>query len=194
METEIEVKFTSVNHDEMRKRLKKLGAKLVQPMRLMKRVTIDDESMKKRDAFVRVRDQGDKVTITYKQFDSLSLEGAKEIEVVVDDFDKAVALLSAAGLSHNSFQESKRETWQLDGADIELDEWPWLDPYIEIEGPDEKTVKDIASKLGLKWEKAVFGDVMAAYRVQYPHLGENDTVGNIPKVKFGDPLPAKFKA
>jgi len=194
METEIEVKFTSVNHNEMRKRLKKLGAKLVQPMRLMKRVTIDDESMKKRDAFVRVRDQGDKVTITYKQFDSLSLEGAKEIEVVVDDFDKAVALLSAAGLSHNSFQESKRETWQLDGADIELDEWPWLDPYIEIEGPDEKTVKDIASKLGLKWEKAVFGDVMAAYRVQYPHLGENDTVGNIPKVKFGDPLPAKFKA
>lgn len=51
-----------------------------------------------------------------------------------------------------------------------------------------------AIKLGLGWDNAVFGDVMAAYRVQYPHLTMKDTVGNLPEVKFGDPLPDLLKA
>lgn len=189
MKTEVEAKFTSVDHDSMRKKLGEMNAALTHPMRLMKRVTIDSPYMKSKDAFLRIRDQGDKTTITYKQFDELSLSGAKEIEIVVDDFEHAVALLAAAGLEHGSFQESKRETWKLDGVTIELDEWPWLDPYVEIEGLDEKSVKDVANTLGFDWDKAVFGDVMAAYRVQYPHLGPKDTVGNLPEVKFGAELP-----
>jgi len=193
MDTEIEAKFTDVNHDEMRSELKQLGAKLLQPMRLMKRVIIENDSMKSKDAFIRVRDQGDKVTVTYKQFDELSLTGAKEIEIVVDDFDKTISLLEATRLAPSSFQESKRETWELDDATIELDEWPWLNPYIEIEGPNEKAVRSVADKLGFNWKTAVFGDVMAAYRVQYPHLGPQDTVGNLPEVKFNDELPEMFK-
>ncbi|MNT39515.1 hypothetical protein D3C72_1757670 [compost metagenome] len=51
----------------------------------------------------------------------------------------------------------------------------------------------IATQLGLNWSDAVFGDVMAAYRVQYPHLGLNDTVGNISEVRFDDPLPELLK-
>jgi len=30
---------------------------------------------------------------------------------------------------------------------------------------------------------------MAAYKIQYPHLGIRDTVGNIAEVRFNDPLP-----
>lgn len=33
------------------------------------------------------------------------------------------------------------------------------------------------------------GDIIAAYRLQYPHLGEHDTVATMLEVKFGDPLP-----
>jgi hypothetical protein len=47
--------------------------------------------------------------------------------------------------------------------------------------------------LGFSWDKAVFGDVMAAYRAQYPHLTDKDTVGNIAEVKFGNPLPDLLK-
>ncbi len=193
METEIEVKFVAANHEKVRRRLTELGAKMVKPMRLMKRVTIDTADMKSKDAFVRIRDEGDKITVTYKQFDELSLHGAQEIEVEVSDFDKTIALFKAAGLPYGSFQESKRETWQLDQVVIELDEWPWLKPYIEIEGPDEKSVKETASRLDYDWKDAVFGDVMAAYRVQYPHLGENDTVGGLAEVKFNQPVPDIFK-
>ena len=162
-------------------------------MRLMKRVTIDSDFMKANNAFLRIRDEGDKVTITYKQFDDFSIDGAKEIETTVGNFDTAVKSVAAIGIPHRSYQETKRETWKLDNAEIVLDIWPWLNPYIEIEGLSESHVQEIASLLGFKWEDAVFGDVMEAYRVQYPHLGSKDTVGNIATVKFDQPLPNLLK-
>ena len=65
----------------------------------MRRVAIENDFMRTdKDAFLRVRDEGDKVTLTYKQFDSLSVDGAKEIEVEVSDYDKTVAILAQAGL------------------------------------------------------------------------------------------------
>lgn len=190
MKDEIEAKFVGVSIDMMREKLQSIGAVLVQPMREMKRVSIETPELKKKNAFVRIRDEGDKTTITYKQFDALSVDGAKEVEVTVNDFDMAVELFKHAGLAYRSLQESRRETWELGDAEIVIDEWPWLDPYIEIEGPSEATVKAIAAKLGFDWNDAVFGDVMAAYRVQYPHLGLHDTVGNLAHVRFGDPLPS----
>ena len=192
MKTEIEVKFLNIDFDEIREKLTNLGAILEEPMRTMRRYTFDNAYMKKgKDAFVRVRDEGKKVTVTYKQFDSLSLHGAKEIEIEVSDFDQTVALMQeiGAGEDAQSYQESRRETWRLDQAEIVLDEWPWLKPYIEIEGGTEETVRHTADLLGLSWDDAVFGDVMVAYRAQYPHLSTKNTVGAIAEVRFGDPLP-----
>lgn len=194
MKTEYEAKFLDIDIDAMRQRLGALGATLEKPMRLMRRVTIDTDDMKKKDAFLRVRDEGDRVTVTYKQFDSLSVDGAKEHEITVNDFDETVALLAAAGLLHGSFQESKRETWRLDTVEIVIDEWPWLHPYIEVESHSEAEVQNASERLGLHWGKAVFGDVMVAYRAQYPHLTEKDTVGNLAEVRFNDPLPTLLKS
>lgn len=189
MKTEHEAKFLNVSTAGIRLKLAAANANLEEPMRLMRRVTIDTPEMKAKDAFLRIRDQGDKTTITYKQFDALSVDGAKEYEVDVSDFNEAIALFAAAGLSHGSFQESKRETWTLDGAEVVIDEWPWLNPYIEVEGESEEHVRTVSKLLGLEWDDAVFGDVMVAYRHQYPNLGEHDAVGNLPEVRFGDPLP-----
>lgn len=194
MQSEIEAKFLSINFDEVRSKLKAAGGKLEKPMRLMRRVTIHNDFMRAgKDAFVRVRDEGDKTIITYKQFDELSVDGAKEIEIEVSDFDKAVELLAQAGLPYDSLQESRRETWTLDGCEVVLDEWPWLKPYIEIEGPSKAAVRQAAERLELDFTAAVFGDVMAAYRAEYPNLTANDTVGNLRQVKFGSPLPEIFK-
>lgn len=190
MKTEFEAKFVEVDIDEIRERLTEVGATLVVPMRLMRRVTIDTPTMKAKDAFLRVRDEGHRVTMTYKQFDSLSVDGAKEHEVIVSDFSETVQLLQAAGLPYQSFQESKRESWVLEDSEIVIDEWPWLRPYIEIESTSEARVQEVAALLGFSWEEAVFGDVMAAYRKQYPHLTEKDTVGNLDKVTFDEPLPS----
>lgn len=193
MKTEIEAKFLALDHELIRRELKDAGAVCEQPMRLMRRVTFDSPAMKQKGGWIRVRDEGHRVTMTYKQVDKLEVDGVQEIEVTVSDFDSMVAIMRESGLGGNSFQESRRETWRLDDAEIELDEWPWLQPFIELEGASEDALRGVASKLGLKWEDAKFGDVMVAYRVQYPHLTYDDTVGNLAEVRFDTPLPDLLK-
>lgn len=190
MKTEIEAKFVDIDIEDVRRRLHEIGAECVQPMRLMRRVAIDSEYMRTgKDSFLRVRDEGDKVTMTYKQFDELSLHGAKEIEVIVSDFEQTVALLTQVGLAPHTYQETKRETWRFQDTEIMIDEWPWLNAYVEIESDSGDQVQQIAERLGFSWETAVFGDVMAAYRIQYPHLDNKDTIGSVAEVKFDEPLP-----
>lgn len=196
MKTETEVKFLKQNHETIRATLSALGATCIQPMRLMKRAIIDFPDRRLQtgepNSFIRVRDEGDKVTLTYKQFHALSVDGAKEIETSVGSFGDTVRVFTAIGLEVVSLQESKRETWKYDECEIVLDVWPWLDPYIEIEGESEKSLKTVSSQLALNWDDAVFGDVMAAYRAQYPQLTEKDTVGSLKEVRFGAPLPQSW--
>lgn len=194
MNTEIEVKFLRVTHDDVRAKLREIGAVCESPMRLMRRVTFDNAAMKAKNGWIRVRDEGDKVTMGYKQTDSLNIDGTKEIETTVGDFETAVAIFKQLELDGGSFQESKRESWRFGDTQIELDEWPWLEPFIEIEAPNEQLLRDMAAKLGFDMRQAVSGDVMAAYREQYPHLGLKDTIGNLAEVRFGAELPEMFKS
>jgi adenylate cyclase, class 2 len=133
------------------------------------------------------------VTLTYKQFASLSIDGAKEVEVMTSSFEDTVKIFTAIGLKVVSLQESKRETWKNENCEVMLDEWPWIDPYIEIEAPTDSEVKEAAEQLGLDWSEAKFGDVMVAYRDQYPYLIETQTVGKVPEVLFDVPLPDLLK-
>jgi len=164
-------------------------------MRLMRRALIRTPEMTQpeRDAFIRVRDEGNKITLTYKQFGTVnSLSSAKEIEVVVSDFDDTLAIFAQAGLTPGSFQESRRETWRLNDVEVVLDEWPWVDPYIEIEGKSEQTVKDAAALLGFSWTDAVFGSATQVYKAQYPKSNAEGII-DIPEVKFDAPIPDLFK-
>ena len=193
MNTEIEAKFLNIDHDDIRRRLTAAGAVCVAPMRLMRRAIIDFPDRRLQigppNSYIRVRDEGDKVTLTYKQFSSLSVAGAEEVEVVVDSFEDTIKVFTSIGLEVVSLQESKRETWEGDGCEVVLDEWPWLSPYIEIEGDSEGELKALATKLGLEWATAVFGDVMVAYRAEYPNLTADQTVGKLTEVKFDVPPP-----
>ena len=194
MKTETEVKFLHVNFAEIREKLKEVGATLEQPMRLMRRALVRTPDMLKpeRDAFIRVRDEGDKVTLTYKQFGAeLSATGAKEIEVVVSSFEDTLAIFSQADLSYTSFQESKRETWKLDDVEVVLDEWPWVDPYIEIEGETEQDIRRVAGLLGFDWNDAVFGSAVSVYQDQYPESNANGII-DIPEVRFDEPVHPLF--
>jgi len=190
MQTEIEAKFIDVDINDVRNRLEAAGAKLVQPMRMMRRVTIDPPGQEAADVFLRVRDEGDKATMTYKSYDDITVDGANEIEVEVSDFQLTVDILASSGLVQKSYQESKRESWQLDGCEIELDEWPWLNPYIEIEGPSVDAVQALADKLGFDWEQAVYGGVAYVYQQQYPDLFTADEFNSqLARIKFDDPPP-----
>jgi adenylate cyclase class 2 len=192
MNTEIEAKFVDIDLNTTRAKLRELGAELEQPLRMMRRVVVHTQGMTANNAFLRVRDEGHRTTMTYKQFDSDSVDGAKEYEVEVSNFDEAIKILSASGLQYDTYQESKRENWRLGDVEIMLDEWPWLNPYIEIEGQSEQAIKNVATKLGFEWSNAVFGGVANVYKKQYSHIGEegNRIINQEwPIIKFNDPKP-----
>lgn len=190
MQTEIEAKFLDVDHDEIRNKLKKLGAKLEHPMRLMRRVVFDKPDggfFKVNGQRLRVRDEGNKITVTLKTNGASKYDS--EIELQVDSFETAIKLIEGLGFNVISYQESKRETWQYDQVEIVLDEWPWLKPYIEVEGKNESEIKSFAQHLGFNWEDAKFGSVDTAYMAQYPKMTTSDSIGNVDEVKFDLPLP-----
>lgn len=170
MQTEIECKFLNVQFDEVRERLNAAGAICDQPMRIMRRKTYDFPDARLCNEFngwVRVRDEGDKITLSYKQLNDRTLYGTKEITVIVNDFTTTDSFLLAIGLEQKSYQETKRESWHIGDVQIELDEWPWIKPTIEIEGPNEAAVRETAEKLSFKFEEALFGSVEVAYQAEY---------------------------
>lgn len=87
--------------------------------------------------------------------------------IVVDDFKKAVELLSAIGCEEKCYQESRRELWTLDGVEITIDEWPFLEPYVEVEGKSEQDVKTVSEKIGFDYAKALFCSVDTLYNRKY---------------------------
>ncbi|HSX35117.1 MAG TPA: CYTH domain-containing protein [Candidatus Saccharimonadales bacterium] len=190
MKPEIEAKFLDVPHDALRARLKELGAVCDNPMRLMKRKGFDfpdGRLRREHNGWARVRDEGDKITMSYKQLNNRELDGTHEVQLVIDDFDTGVAFLERLGLVPGTYQETKRESWHLDGCEIELDEWPWAKPYTEMEGPDEATLKTLAAKLGLDWSQVKHGSVEIVYRGEYDITDAE--FNTIPIVTFEEPVP-----
>lgn len=170
METEIEAKFTNINVAEMRSRLKEGGAQLVTPERLMTRINFDwqdNELLDGENAWVRVRDEGDKVTMTYKRVLDRTLHGTKEANVTIDSFESGRQFLKALGMEERVFQETKRESWLLDACEVTIDTWPWVPSFLEIEGPSEMHVRAVATKLGCDWSAAMFGSVETVYQEHY---------------------------
>lgn len=169
MHTEIEAKFLDIDADLLREKLKSLKAILVNNERTMKRKNFDfeDGRLHKISGWVRVRDEGNKVTLSYKQLNDRSLHGTKEVNVTVENFEDTCNFLESIGMKQKSYQVTKRESWLLDDVEIEIDTWPWIPQYVEIEGKSEEEVKSAASRLNLDWQKALHGSVEVAYQAYF---------------------------
>ena len=71
------------------------------------------------------------------------------------------------GCEQKSYQETKRELWRLDDADITIDEWPFLEPFVEIESSSEEVVKDVSKKLNFNYDDSLFCAVGKLYQMKY---------------------------
>lgn len=187
IETEIEAKFLQVPSD-IRNRLAKMGAVCKAPERLMRRKAWDtpDRKLNALGGWIRVRDEAGVVTMSYKQVQDRSVTGTKEVSLIINDFDTACVFLESVGFEAKSFQETKRESWTLGDIQIEIDTWPWIPSFIEIEAPSAEKLWEVAELLGLKKEDALHGSVEIVY-VKYYDVTENEvcewkaiTFGEVP--------------
>jgi adenylate cyclase class 2 len=194
MQTEIEVKFLDINADILRKDLANIGAKLIAPERLMRRINFDFPDMrlgKGRKAWVRVRDEANSITVSYKQANDAGVTGTQEINLNVDSFEQANALLEAIGMAPKSYQETKRESWVFCGVQIEIDTWPWVPTFVELEGTSINSLRAVASKLSLNWDTHQAGDVSLTYQ-HYYNIERDEIILN-PRTTF-EPVPDWLKA
>ena len=187
MAIEYEATFSNINKEIIRKKLKKIGGKLVKPETSMKRFAFNLPS-NERGKWLRVRDEGDKITMSFKAIEGKGIESQKEVELVIDNFEHGVNFLKSIGCHEKAYQESKREIWEIDNTYIMIDEWPFLEPLVEIEGSDEKSVKSVAEKLGFDYSKAIFSSVDELYTEKYG-VSEDVVVNKTPRIAFGDENP-----
>jgi adenylate cyclase class 2 len=188
MEIEYEATFTNIDKDEIRRRLASSSAKLIKPEFMQKRVVFDlPTGHEIKGGWLRVRDEGDKITMSLKIVDGNKIENQKEICIKVDSFQQAELLLATMGCRKKAYQESKREFWIIDGTEITIDEWPFLEPYVEIEGKSEEAVKAVAQKLKFDYSKALFCSVDTLYAKQY-NISEK-RVDQTPEIVFSGENP-----
>jgi len=189
MQIEYEAKFTDINKSDIRRRLKKAGAKLIHPEFIMKRyVWHFPPGHQVKGAWVRVRQEYGRVTMSVKIVDGRKLKDQREIYITVDDMEKAREILNAIGCIERAYQESKRELWKLGSVEITIDEWPFLEPFVEIEGKSEIAIKKISRKLGFNYKKAIFGSVDFQYADRYKISLKKINQGT-PLIKFKMPNP-----
>ncbi|MFO0971283.1 MAG: class IV adenylate cyclase [Candidatus Saccharimonadales bacterium] len=195
MQREIEAKFLRQNHNEVRQKLRKLGAICKHKMALMRRTVFDfpDRRLQARGAWVRLRKELDgSIELMVKHVASEKLGQTFEHPVVVTDYEAAKQFLLSLALEVKGEQESKREVWRLGEAEIMLDEWPWVPPFIEIEAPSEEIVRNLAKQLGLNWDKAKFGGVTPVYMAEYA-IGKEEFESAELSMQFEQPIPAILK-
>ncbi len=168
MNIEYEATYPNISKDDVRKRLKEAGATIIKPEFLQKRICFELPSGHQiKGGWLRVRDEKDKITMSFKLVNGDKIQDQKEICLKIDNFDEGVLFLKSIGCEQKAFQESRRELWSLNDVEIMIDEWPYLEPYVEIEGKSEEEVKLVSKKLGFDYSQALFCSVDTLYNRKY---------------------------
>lgn len=165
MNIEYEVRVLEINIDEMIKKLEALNAKKVGEWEQKRYVY--DLIPKSENAWLRLRTNGTETTLTYKNVEKNTIDGTKELEIVVSDFEKTNNMLELMGYHHRGYQENKRIRYILDDVEIDLDTWPLIPSYMEIEGKNEKEVNDILAELNISKEKITALNCQDIYKEIY---------------------------
>lgn len=147
----------------------------------MRRKTFDTGT---KGRWIRVRDEGDRVTMTFKQITGTTIDNVFERETTVGSFEIASEILNQTDFKERSFQENYREIWRNSEVEIVIDTWPYLQPYIEIEAKSTEIIRKYSELLGFDLSiDAFFGSVDVLYKKQYKIPTEEFV--RIPRITFG---------
>ncbi len=146
---EIEVKILEVDAEDIEKRLEALGAELVQDSIL----NVDWYRVKglkegEDEWFLRIRiDSSGKAEVTWKRKPQKVgiTKQAEEINFIVSDPVACGKFFEVLNLEKYAHQEKKRTSWILDNLRFDMDTYPGIPTYLEIEGEGEEEIK-----LGIK--------------------------------------------
>ncbi len=125
-------------------------------------------------------EKNSRARLTYKNDEEDKATGTEEIEFEIKNPDRAKIFLEKLGLEMAREQEKKRHTFKLGEVTVDIDTWPSVSAYVEIEGPSEDMIRKAASKLGFDWKQAVFGNSRTVLEKYY-----NIPIGKLKYFTFG---------
>ncbi len=162
MHTEYEVRILEIDVDSIKNKLEEVGAKF--EWDCLQRRYVYDFIPKVDGKWIRLRTNGLKTTLTIKNLVSSEIDGTQELEIEVSDFEKCNLILKDLGYEAKGYQENRRIQYSLNGVEIDIDYWPHIPTYLEIEGPSEKAIYDIISNLGISKSDITTKDVEGIYQ------------------------------
>jgi adenylate cyclase class 2 len=155
---EIETKILEVDPRLIAKKLGELGAQKLQETRL----SVDWFRPKGLEPgsdpwYLRVRSYTDgKIEVTWKAKSEIlgSSRKHREINFMVSDQKAAEDFLLELNLEKYAHQEKDRQSWQYENWRFDLDQYPDMPPYLEIEGESEGHIQEAVKFLDLAGHRA----------------------------------------
>ena len=156
MKSEYEITVLDIDVMEIKKKLLEMGA--VKEGDFFQKRNIYNFHEEYRGRFIRLRTNGTKTTLTIKD------KSEKELEVKVSDFEKTDEILKMLGYEHSMYQENKRTIYRLGDIEFDIDSWPMIPTYLEIEGKSKEQVEEMIEKLEIDKDKLSLDKVSEIYK------------------------------
>lgn len=185
MHTEYELRVLDIDTEKVIKKLEELGAEKIAEFNYKRRVYNFHPAVDHK--WIRLRTDGKKTTLTIKKLESFEIDGTKELEIEVSDFEETNLVLNELGYTAHTYQENKRIRYMLNGVELDIDSWPYIPTYLEIEGKSEEAVKDMVKLLEVDENKITSIDVQGVFKTFY-----NIDIAEVPVVRFGEELDKKY--
>ena len=122
--------------------------------------------------WIRLRDTNGDVAITIKhilnperqQTENGIFQSVKETEIRVPSIEDGEEFLEQLGYSFRNYQEKRRVTYLLNGVEVDIDSWPMIPSYVEIENDSIEKIQDVRTKLGLQEKEMVSCNTQDVYK------------------------------
>jgi hypothetical protein len=108
--------------------------------------------------YLRVRSFGvEKAEISWKSLPTIvgNTRHSDEITVPVSDFQTAKSILDALGLKNYAHQEKDRLSFQYQDWNFDIDQYPNMPCYLEIEGTSHQHVNEAIKLLNLETHESI---------------------------------------
>jgi predicted adenylyl cyclase CyaB len=115
------------------------------------RVQIFTHPLNTKKTYIRIRDEGHRITLTYKY--DLDKEFVKEDEVIINNFDEGCKILLNLGCTKKYYYEKIREIWNIGNVEICFDTTPGKPEIMEIEADNKKELLKTLDLFKLKIPK-----------------------------------------
>jgi adenylate cyclase class 2 len=151
---EIEVRFLEIDKAALIAKLHNLGAH-DEGEEMLEEIIFDNAErtwQAEGKKFVRIRTGKRGTSVAYKNHSASAIDGVEEVELRVDDAAVAEVFLTRVGLVACRRNQKLRHTFKLGDVTLDIDTWPRIPTYVELEGPSENALKLAAAQLGLDWK------------------------------------------